>query len=186
MGPGSRPGRRGGIFARQQSIFRCNFIQPMPSLRAQAKQSISRQKRKLDCFVASAPRNDDEIRLRIPAARCTRGLPTMFRPFRRGRGECRVPGAPAASCAHGVVSMHTSIHSEVANNIRHPHAMVLRLMARSPRRPGFLASVAPEKRLLLTNLMPASGHQDHTSSPSASAPFVIGASASTASRRPRP
>src|SRR3978361_1544234 len=46
----------------------------------------------------------------------------------RGRGECRVPGAPAASCAHGVVSMHTSIHSEFAKNIRHPHAMVLRLI----------------------------------------------------------
>jgi hypothetical protein len=30
--------------------------------------------------------------------------------------------------------------------------------------------------------MPASGHQDHTTSPSASAPFVIGASTSTASR----
>src|SRR5664279_754421 len=29
--------------------------------------------------------------------------------------------------------------------------------------------------------MPASGHQDHTTSPSASVPFVIGASASTAS-----
>ena len=32
------------------------------------------------------------------------------------------------------------------------------------------------------NLTPASGRQDHTSSPSASVPFVIGASASTASR----
>src|SRR5450631_3388972 len=32
------------------------------------------------------------------------------------------------------------------------------------------------------NLTPASGCQDHTTSPSASAPFVIGASASTASR----
>jgi hypothetical protein len=32
------------------------------------------------------------------------------------------------------------------------------------------------------NLMPASRHQDHTTSPSASAPFVKGASASTASR----
>jgi hypothetical protein len=31
-------------------------------------------------------------------------------------------------------------------------------------------------------LMPASGHQDHTTSPSASAPFVKGALASTASR----
>src|SRR3954451_346325 len=33
-----------------------------------------------------------------------------------------------------------------------------------------------------TNLMPASGHQNHTTSPSASAPFVSAAFASTASR----
>jgi hypothetical protein len=42
----------------------------------------------------------------------------------RGRGECRVPVAPAASCAHGELSMHTSIHSEFAEIARHPHAMV--------------------------------------------------------------
>ena len=30
----------------------------------------------------------------------------------RGRGECRVPSAPAASCAKVVDGMHTSIHSE--------------------------------------------------------------------------
>jgi hypothetical protein len=43
-----------------------------------------------------------------------------------------VPGAPAASCAHGVVSMHTSIHSEVAKIIRHPHAMVYGLWRALP------------------------------------------------------
>ena len=37
----------------------------------------------------------------------------------RGRGECRVPVAPAASCAHGSGSMHTSIHSEFAGITRH-------------------------------------------------------------------
>jgi hypothetical protein len=31
---------------------------------------------------------------------------------RKGRGECRVPDAPAASCAEGVGSVRTSIHSE--------------------------------------------------------------------------
>src|SRR5450432_2606677 len=43
-----------------------------------------------------------------------------------GRGECRVPSAPAASCAHGVVKMHTSIHSgRTGNHPASPHAMVL-------------------------------------------------------------
>src|SRR5258708_34466634 len=46
---------------------------------------------------------------------------------------------------------------------------------------GFLATVA--SRALPQNLTPASGRQNHTSSPYASAPFVKGASASTASHR---
>jgi hypothetical protein len=37
---------------------------------------------------------------------------------------------------------------------------------------GFLATVAREKRELLTNLTPASGRQDHTTSPYAASPFV--------------
>src|ERR1700756_2104884 len=42
-----------------------------------------------------------------------------LRPENRGRGECRMPDAPAASCALLVVSMHTSIHSEPPENTRH-------------------------------------------------------------------
>jgi hypothetical protein len=43
--------------------------------------------------------------------------------------------------------------------------------------PGDRACLPPSslRSLLLKNLMPASGHQDHTTSPSASAPFVKGA-----------
>ncbi len=37
----------------------------------------------------------------------------------RGRGECRVPNAPAASCALCSWSMHTSIHSGSTGYIRH-------------------------------------------------------------------
>src|SRR3984893_18265997 len=46
--------------------------------------------------------------------------------------------------------------------------MVLRLISCSPRRPGSFASPA----LLSANLTPASGCQDHTILPSASAPTV--------------
>jgi hypothetical protein len=46
---------------------------------------------------------------------------------------------------------------------------------------GFLATVT--SRVLPQSLTPASGRQDHTISPSASAPFVVGTSASTASHR---
>jgi hypothetical protein len=36
----------------------------------------------------------------------------------RGRGECRVPNAPAAPCALGVVNMHTGVHS--GGHRKHP------------------------------------------------------------------
>src|ERR1700732_10621 len=50
--------------------------------------------------------------------------------------------------------------------------------------PGDRAFLPPSslRNLFLKNLTPASGCQDHTTSPSASAPFVKSASASTASR----
>src|SRR5467141_2557507 len=47
--------------------------------------------------------------------------------------------------------------------------MVLRLTSRSPRRSGLLS---PSSALLIADLTPASGRQNHTTSPSASAPFV--------------
>src|ERR1700704_7181600 len=51
--------------------------------------------------------------------------------------------------------------------------MVLRLTSCSPRRSGFFVTVI--SRVFTQDLMPASRHQDHTTSPSASAPFVNGA-----------
>src|ERR1700704_3470249 len=55
----------------------------------------------LDCFVASAPRNDVEpqIRLYDPAARCARVVHEFSPRKKEGVRECRVPAAPAASCA---------------------------------------------------------------------------------------
>src|SRR2546430_8611926 len=48
--------------------------------------------------------------------------------------------------------------------------------------PGDQACLTPSSALLLADLTPASGRQNHTTSPSASAPFVKGTTASTASR----
>jgi hypothetical protein len=98
----------------------------------------------------------------------------------RGRGECRAPDAPAA--ARGVVNTRVSHHGHTENT-RH-----------SPRNGfnGFLRALlgdraflppSPLRSLLLKNLMPASGHQDHTTSPSASkAPSSEAPLASIASR----
>ena len=98
----------------------------------------------------------------IPATQSARGL-HIIRP-QGGRGECRVPSAPAASCAKRVVGMHTSIHSEFTGIIRHPHAMVYGLWRALP---GDRAFLPPSPADQSTDLTPASGCQDHTFLPSA-------------------
>jgi hypothetical protein len=98
----------------------------------------------------------------------------------RGRGECRMPVAPAASCALGSGRTHTSkrVHR---NHPAFPHAMVLTVsFVLSPvtglvchRRQRIKVLSAPGRAdLTSANLTPASGRQDHTTSPYASAPFV--------------
>ena len=59
---------------------------------------------------------------------------------------------PGAQCTRSLVcevvsfKMHTSIHSgRTGNHPASPHAMGLRLMSYSPRRSGFLVTVAHEK-----------------------------------------
>jgi len=52
-----------------------------------------------------------QTRLRDPAARCARVVHESFAQKNRGRGECRVPNAPAASRANGEVK-HTSVVTE--------------------------------------------------------------------------
>src|ERR1700730_14776133 len=75
------------------------------------------------------------------AARCARSFARTLSLEKRGSRECRVRAAPAVSCAKCTEETHTSIqvqrkHSGI------PRAMVLRLMARSPRRRIRLVTVA--------------------------------------------
>jgi hypothetical protein len=116
----SRPARGEGAHRR---CWYSKIPNQTPSLRAK-RSNPSRSKESMDCFVAFAPRNDGRHTSAFPRRVTPECCQEFFALSNRGRGECRVPGAPAASCAHGVVSMHTSIHSEVAKIIRHPHAMV--------------------------------------------------------------
>ena len=83
-------------------------------------------------------------------------------PKNRGRRESRVLVAPAASRA--MKKAHELVTTGSTEQSGFPRAMVLRLIPRSPRGPGFLAPVALRSS---KNLVPASGHQDHTTSPSA-------------------
>ena len=117
-----------------------------------------------------------QTQLRILATQNVRAVHEFF-----ALSQKRAWGMPGARRTRSLVCAWGSEYAhEYSQRVRRDHPASprngLRLMAYSPRRSGFLASVAPEKRLLLTNLTPASRRQDHTSSPSASMPFVIGTS----------
>src|ERR1700680_327555 len=77
---------------------------------------------------------------------------------------------PIASCAMVVVE-RTRVSQVTPESPGIPRAMVYGLYRALPGEPGFLATVA--SGIASTDLTPASGRQDHTSSPSASAPFVF-------------
>jgi hypothetical protein len=87
---------------------------------------------------------------------------------------------PIAACAE-VVLVSKRVSQVTPETPGIPRAMVLRLIRALPGDRACLPP-SPLRSSLPRNLMPASGHQDHTTSPSAPTPFVIGASASTASR----
>ena len=113
-------------------------------------------------------RNDDEHNSAISPRVAPELLHQSF--AQSGRGECRVPAAPAASCAK--CRKHTSVVTTSSpEHPAFPHAMVLTAASCSPRRSGFLVTVASRK--LPQSLTPASRRQDHTTWPSASpAPLV--------------
>jgi hypothetical protein len=88
----------------------------------------------------------------------------ILRP-QRGRGECRVPVAPAA--ARGVVVSTRVSHHGRTGITRHSRTRWFYGLFRAlPGDRAFL-SPSPPRSLLLKNLTPASRRQDHTTSPSA-------------------
>jgi hypothetical protein len=103
-----------------------------------------------------------------PATQCARVLLKFFAPFaKRGRRECRMLDAPAASYAVGRVEHTSVVTTGSPRSPGIPCAMALRLTPWSPRCTG-LVSHRRQRNLRSANLTPASGCQDHTASPSAS------------------
>ena len=99
----------------------------------------------------------------------------------RGRREDRVLAAPAVSradCGKQNAHEHTGSAETLRPSLRNGFTAYIVL---SPVSRGSVATVA--SRILPRRLTPAYGRQDHTTSPYAPAPFVIGTSASTASHR---
>jgi hypothetical protein len=90
----------------------------------------------------------------------------------------RAQGIPGARCTRGLVcKVHKETHTSIQVQRRQsgiPRAMVYGLSRALPGDRAFLPP-SPLRSLLLKNLTPASGRQDHTTSPSASGAFVKGA-----------
>jgi hypothetical protein len=103
----------------------------------------------------------------------------IIRPEVRGRRECRVLAAPAVSCAK-MCKERTRAYRYRRGHPDIPCAMVLRLMARSPRRRIRLVTVAdglkdclnPVGSTRLRQVDTSNGCQDHTASPYAASPVV--------------
>jgi hypothetical protein len=113
------------------------------------------------------------------AAQCARAIDLSLAP-QRGRGECRMPAAPAVSCAIGSVRTHTR-YNEYTGFTRHPRTQWLYGLFRAL--PGDRACLPPSPSdmflskpgwadLNSANLTPASGCQDHTTSPYATSSLV--------------
>jgi hypothetical protein len=130
-----------------------------------------------------APRNDG------PNPNCKRGFATSRHNAPElcknlspvgGRGECRVPAAPAASCAIGSSRTHTS-NNEYTGIARHSRTQWFYGLCRDL--PGDRALLPPSPADMFlsrpgwadsnsADLTPASGRQDHTILPSAKASLV--------------
>jgi len=121
----------------------------------------------LDCFAGA--RNDGSLRCTISFSqrRRVRVLQNNVPLKNRGRRECRVlQPTPTASRANER-STRAVVTTDESRITGIPCAMVLRFPSRSPRRPGFVASVVGAMQSILAYLTPALVCQDHTTSPSA-------------------
>ena len=113
------------------------------------------------------------------AAQCARAIDLSLAP-QRGRGECRMPAAPAVSCAIIVVERTRVTTSTPASPGIPARNGFTTYFALSPvtglfchRRPRTNVVSAPGRAdTTSANLTPASGRQDHTTSPSAATSLV--------------
>ena len=139
-----------------------------------AKQSIVKAAgRRVDCFVAALlamTALQIQIRPRVPAARCARGFARTVRASEnRGRRESRVANAPAASRAKLNKAHERSHHRYTGVNPAFPAQWFYGLIRALP---GDQACLTPSPALLIADLTPALGRQNHTTWPYASASFV--------------
>jgi len=111
------------------------------------------------------PRKHDRTHVLILATRFARAIQSNCpSPKTEGAGKAGRWPHPRAWCAAVVRIERTPVSTGSAGTTGLPCAMVLRLIRALLGAPGLLAAVA---RKSLASLVPASGDQDHTISPSA-------------------
>ena len=113
---------------------------------------------------------EGETQLRVPAARMRPSYST--KPSKEegaGNAGCSLHPQPRTQSKKA----HECSHHRYAETIRHSPRNGFNGFLRDL--PGDRAFLPPSLAAFAANLMPASGHQDHTTSPSAFAPFVKGA-----------
>jgi hypothetical protein len=140
-----------------------------PVIASVAKQSILSFFAWRDGLLRYARNDGGWIRLRHLAARCARSF--ARKPYPRkseGAGKAGYTLYPRSRAHDAQEDAHASIQVQRRHS-DFPCAMALRLTSCSPRRTGFVVTVIREKRWLPANLMPASRHQVHTTSPYATA-----------------
>jgi len=107
------------------------------------------------------------MRARDPAARCARVVREAF-------AQLRAQGMPGAQCARSLAckinkAHEHSHHGHTGNHPAFPAQWFYGLLRALP---GDQACLTPSPAPLIADLTPASGRQNHTTSPSASARFV--------------
>jgi hypothetical protein len=113
---------------------------------------------------------EGETQLRVPAARMRPSYST--KPSKEegaGNAGCSLHPQPRTQSKKA----HECSHHRYAETFRHSPLNGFNGFLRDL--PGDRAFLPPSLAAFAANLMPASGHQDHTTSPSAFAPFVKGA-----------
>jgi hypothetical protein len=114
-----------------------------------------------------------QTQLRDLAAGYARALPEISLPSKsEGAGNAGRPMRPIVACAKVVVES-TRVSQVTPESPGLPRAMVYGLFRALPG--DRLSCRRHPRKIPFANLMPASGHQDHTTSPSASSAFVKGA-----------
>ena len=119
---------------------------------------------------------------RILATHCARGLLEASCPLIE-----RAQGRPGARCTRGPVcnlhrKMRTRAYRSSGEHPAFPAQWLYGLYRALPGERAFLPPLPARSFWLPTDLTPATGRQDHTTSPYAQLPFVAATSASTATR----